>query len=333
LLDRLYARAAGHRRRWFERHPGARRRLQRPVISVGNLTVGGSGKTPMVAAIAQWLLDRGERPAILSRGYKRASAADGVTIVATNTGVHAAVDVAGDEPLMLARKLSGALVLVADDRHLAGTLAERALGATVHVLDDGFQHLPLARDVDVLMTRVGEIGSGRVLPFGRLREAPEAAARADVVVVLDTDLAGARSEAWSLGVSQVVAGRYRIDGAGGTGGAGEAGEAVKAMAVAGIAQPDRFFDLLRQAGYDVLGTIGFSDHHRFAPRDVGRIAEAARAAGTTTVLTTEKDAVRFEPLQPLPFQCRPVPMMIEIDGWDTLTALIADRLARVRGTS
>ncbi|MGH9173167.1 MAG: tetraacyldisaccharide 4'-kinase, partial [Vicinamibacterales bacterium] len=201
MLDFLYAQAVGTRRRWFERHPQARRRLARPVISVGNLSVGGTAKTPMVSLIARWLIDAGERPAILSRGYGRRDRSDGVVIVCDGTRVLADVGRAGDEPLMLAHTMPGVVVAVAEDRFLAGVLAERKLGTTVHVLDDGFQHVQLARDLDVLMTTPGEAANGRVLPFGRLREAANAAARADVVVVVDTDLAGARTEAWALGIS------------------------------------------------------------------------------------------------------------------------------------
>jgi tetraacyldisaccharide 4'-kinase len=188
LLDLLYARGVGARRRWYEKHPAARRRLQQPVISVGNLSVGGAGKTPLVASIAEWLLARGERPAILSRGYKRRDRLEGVVVVSDGRDVLASVDSAGDEPLMLARALPGAIVCVCEDRYLAGVLAERRLGATVHLLDDGFQHVQLTRDLDILVTPLGEISNGRVLPFGRLREARSAAARAQFVVVMDADI-------------------------------------------------------------------------------------------------------------------------------------------------
>src|SRR5687768_2753545 len=141
LLDLLYAQAVATRRRWFERHPYSRRRLQRPVISIGNLSVGGTGKTPLVALITQWLIDRGERPAVLSRGYGRVDRCDGVVVVSDGDRILADLNRAGDEPLMIARKISVALVLVAEDRYLAGVLAERRLGASVHVLDDGFQHV------------------------------------------------------------------------------------------------------------------------------------------------------------------------------------------------
>jgi tetraacyldisaccharide 4'-kinase len=321
LLDLLYAQIARSRRRWFERHPAARRRLRQPVISVGNLSVGGTGKTPLVAEISRWLLDRGERPAILSRGYRRRDARDGVVVVSDGRQVLADLNRAGDEPLMLARQVPGAVVAVCADRFLAGLVAERQLGATVHVLDDGFQHVQLARDLDVLMTKPGEIASGRVLPFGRLREAADAAARAHVVVVVDADEATARSEAWTLGVSQAV-GATRVLPLNPT--------APPVMAVAGIADPGQFFDSLRLAGWQVARTITFADHHRYTHTDVARVAELLRDAGASAVVTTEKDEVRFEPLRPLPFACVAAPMRLGIESWDVLTASITAAIDRAR---
>ena len=165
------------------------------MVSIGNLSVGGTGKTPVVAAAASWLLECGERPAILSRGYKRQEPVPGVVVVSDGRGVTAALARSGDEPLMLARALPGGIVCVAEDRHLAGVLAERTLGATVHLLDDGFQHFGLARDLDVLVTTLGEIPEGRVLPRGRLREPADAAARAHLLVVMGATAGAASSEA------------------------------------------------------------------------------------------------------------------------------------------
>jgi tetraacyldisaccharide 4'-kinase len=329
LLDVLYAQAAGARRRWFERHPEARRSLRRPVISVGNLSVGGTGKTPLVSRIAKWLIDQGERPAILSRGYKRRDRVDGVVVVSDGAAVRASLDQSGDEPLMLARQLPKAVVCVSEDRYLAGVLAERELGATVHVLDDGFQHVQLARDFDILVTRPGEVTQGRVLPFGRLRESRDAAARADLVVIVDGDLDAARAEAWELGISQFAAAR-RVPGAASATGATDL---TAVIAVAGIGMPERFFEMLRQAGFNVVRTIAFPDHHRYLAKDIARIASDIRAAGAAEVVTTEKDAVRFERLGALPFVLRAVPMTLHVEPWDAVTAGIEQALARARGVT
>jgi tetraacyldisaccharide 4'-kinase len=326
-LDRLYAGLAGGRRRWYERHPEARRRLQRPVISVGNLSVGGTGKTPLTMMIAEWFLAQGERPAILSRGYKRADPVDGVVVVSDGQRVLADLARAGDEPLMMARAVPRAIVCVAEERHLAGVIAERRLGATVHILDDGFQHVQLARDFDVLVTSPGEITSGRPLPRGRLRESRDAAARANFVVVVDADTNSARTEAWELGISGFAA-AYRILA---TPIAPAPG--APSLALAGIGNPEQFFGMLRDAGYRVETTMTFPDHHRYTPSDVARITAAARRAGATTVLTTAKDAVRFEALGPLPFTVTPIAMRLRIDGWGSLTASLDQAVRRARGVA
>ena len=303
------------RRQWVEHHPERRQHLARPVISVGNLSMGGTGKSPVVAAIAQWLVEHGERPAILSRGYGRADAPDGVVVVSDGSRVLEGVARSGDEPLMLARQVPGAAVCVSPDRYLAGTLAERQLGCTVHVLDDGFQHLQLARDLDVLVTTMGEIPEGRVIPMGRLREPMDAASRAQVLVVSDATAGAASTEAWSLGISQSC-GALRTLGTPVQAGSRVGTGAV--IAVAGIANPSRFLDALRAAGTPVVESIAFPDHHRYSRADVDRIASKVQQAGADAVFTTDKDAVRFEALGELPFALYRVPLVVTFEPADAL---------------
>lgn len=312
------------RRRWYERHPQYRRRLRQPVISIGNVSVGGTGKTPFVARLAEWLVQRGERPAILSRGYGRRDRREGALVVSDGTRVLADVTTAGDEPLMLAERVPGAVVVVADDRHIAGVLAERRLGATIHVLDDGFQHLALARDLDVLLTTPGEIPGGRVLPFGRLREGRDAAARAHAVVVVDADVAAARAEAWTLGVSLAFAARRVLQGD---------PVAAPVVAVCGIARPDPFFAALAAGGWQVRDRLAFPDHHWFSRSDIARIAALARDAGAERIVTTEKDAVRLRAAGDLPFACTPVALQLEVDDWDLFGALVDAAIERRRSAA
>src|SRR5688500_16774174 len=284
------------RRRRVERRPDLQRRLRQPVISVGNLSVGGTGKTPVVAAIAQQLIEAGQRPSILSRGYARTEAADGVVVVSDGARIHATVDRAGDEPLMLARQVPRAVVCVSPDRHLAGTLAEHQLGCTVHILDDGFQHLELARNLDVLVTTIGEIPNGRVLPMGRLREPIDAAARAHFLVVTDATSGAASSEAWTLGISQSC-GSVRSFGNPVPLIAKPKGlspHESKMLAVAGIANPQRFFDALKAADWNVVDSMTFPDHHRYTTADVAAIGARIKSANADVVFTTDKDAVRLE---------------------------------------
>lgn len=372
------------------------------MISVGNLSLGGTGKTPLVLQLAEWLVGQGERPAILTRGYGRRERCDGVVVV-SDGGMHgggpvrcgqlANLDRAGDEPLMLARAVPRAIIAVADERYLAGVLAEHRLGATVHLLDDGFQHFALARDFDILMTRPGEISEGRTLPFGRLRESPDAARRADFVVVLDSDATTARSEAWTLGVSAASAARRvlstsRADAMeGGTsafagasavakatadhrsfsggwsadrhshgggwsvpptgaakatpsmeGVAGTVGATGAVVAVAGIAHPEQFFSMVREAGYDVANTVAFPDHHPYTATDIRRLAAVVQSARSQVVVTTEKDAVRLEAAVrldaagALPFTFVPVRMRLEVEEWNGLCASVTSAIERARQT-
>jgi tetraacyldisaccharide 4'-kinase len=315
--SKLYGAAATLRRRWY-RDRRRRRRLSRPVISVGNLSAGGSGKTPAVAHLARLLLARGERPAILTRGYARPVRTAGVTIVSDPSGVLASFDTSGDEPLMLARALPGVPVLVGADRYRSGLLAESRFGATVHLLDDGFQHLKLGRDVDLLLVNEDDL-SDRVLPAGRLREPLASASAADALVVAterDDVIDGIRR---ALGIADAFRLRRSI-------GPAQSGE--KVFAVAGIARPERFFDALAAAGWNVSGTMPFADHHRFGDGDVDKIVRAARAAGATTVLTTEKDAVRLEGRTLAPLRMVAVPLKVTIEPADTFEAWLMGRLSR-----
>jgi tetraacyldisaccharide 4'-kinase len=333
LPDHLYAQVTRWRHRALTAD-GVRRRLQRPVISIGNLSVGGTGKTPVVAEVARWLLAEGQRPAILSRGYGRRRSPPGVVVVADAEGVRAGLDVAGDEPLMLARAVPGACVCVSEHRYLAGLLAERVLGATVHVLDDGFQHVHLWRDLDVLVTRVGEIAQGRVLPRGRLREPVDAAARAHVAVVMEATADEAHAEARALGIGASCGARRRLgypevvltqDSALSALGA-EVRPGARVMAVAGIANPDRFAGDLAAAGYAVADHQWFPDHHRFTPREMAALASRAVAAGLP-VVTTDKDAVRLEQLWPIGVPIVRVPVQLEWAPPDSLRAQVRALLA------
>jgi tetraacyldisaccharide 4'-kinase len=329
MLHHLYGRLARARRGWYERRPASRRRLDRPVISVGNLSVGGTGKTPLVAAIAAWLLAQGERPAILSRGYARrdrtpepAVVSDGVTV---RLGVHAA----GDEPLMLARAVPGAIVIVGADRHASGRHAETQLGATVHVLDDGFQHVQLARDLDIVVTPSGALAADHVLPKGRLREPLDALARASVLVVVGADDRAAEAEAARYGVDCAVGATRRL-GAPVEIHGGVPPPGARVVAVAGIGQPGQFVAALRQRGFEVAESRTYADHHWFTAADLAEVAGVVSARGAWGALTTDKDAVRLEPLGALPCPVARVPLTLELPGFDRLAAEMTEALARRR---
>jgi tetraacyldisaccharide 4'-kinase len=329
-LSSAYSAAAAWRRRWYAADPSRTRRLTRPVVSVGNLRVGGSGKTPIVEYIARLLLEAGERPAILSRGYGRTLARDGVTVVSDFTTVLGNLDEAGDEPLMLARALPGVAVLVGADRHLSGSLAERRLGATVHILDDGFQHLGLARDVDLLLVSEEDLDD-HPLPAGRLREGLSAAGAADAALVT----AGYHAAADRIGRAFGVPTVFRVTRTIGPPSmlTGERDSVVVPQAsrvyvVTGIARPDRFVADISASGWEIAGVMEFRDHHRFGARDVQRIAAAAKAASSSIVLTTRKDAVRLTACDLGDLPIASVPLNVGIEPADRFRDWILARLRR-----
>ena len=309
------------RRLWYAR-PDRQRHLVRPVISVGNLSLGGRGKTPVVAHLARLLVDAGERPAILTRGYARSRPEDGVVVVSDGTHLLADVDRGGDEPLMLARAVPGASVLVCDDRALAGALAERAFGATVHLLDDGFQHLQLARDLDIVIITAADLAD-RPVPMGRLRESVAALAHADAVLV-DGDVEAVATTAPVFALHRTLGAPVPLeperpwrDHRG------------PVVAVAGIAQPDRFSRSLVADGWTVVETLGFGDHHPYTAADLARISEVA-ARASARVVTTEKDAMRLLPWRPLPVAMAAVPLTVTIDPAEAFRAWFFDRLHAVQ---
>jgi tetraacyldisaccharide 4'-kinase len=298
------------------------------VISVGNLRVGGSGKTPVVEYIARLLAAAGERPAILTRGYARRLAADGVTVVSDGSAILAGVDTAGDEPLMLARALPGVPVLVGADRYLSGTLAERRFSVTVHILDDGFQHLQLARDVDLLVASE-EDAADRPLPEGRLRENVAAAAAADAALVNAGYDTAAERIGRALGVGRV----FRVSRAIGPPRKVAAPRDTvvvpvpsRVYLVTGIARPERFQSDIAAAGWEIAGTMTFSDHHVYTVRDLERIAKAVKATRCPIALTTEKDAVRLEPLPLGDLPIAAISLSTTIDPEEEFRSWILSRL-------
>jgi tetraacyldisaccharide 4'-kinase len=330
-LSAIYGAAAAWRRAWYTREPSRRRWLDRPVISVGNLRVGGTGKTPIVEYIARLLVDAGERPAVLTRGYARRRAADGVTVVSDGAQVMADVGAAGDEPLMLARALSGVSVLVGANRYLSGKVAERRLGATVHLLDDGFQHFELGRDVDLLLVSEEDL-TDRPLPAGRLRERIEAAKAADAALVTAGYDSAAERVGRAVGVSPVFR-VARTIGVPRTVAAPRDSVVVppasRVFIVTAIARPDRFVTDIAAAGWEISGVMEFRDHHRFGRRDVRRIASEARARRSAIVLTTEKDAVRLAACDLTGLPIASVPLIIEVEPREAFRRWLLDRIRGV----
>ena len=269
----------------------------------------------------------GERPAILSRGYGRRDAADGVVVVRDPGGIRADLERAGDEPLMLARQLDGVAVLVSPDRYLAGRLAEHHFGCTVHVLDDGFQHFALRRDADIVVVTRDDVERGRTLPAGRLREPRETLDAADALVSLGGPLAATGQPVWQAN-RRLDAVRFADAGAAPV----SAGDGA-VLAVAGIAEPEGFFAALRAAGWTLGGELRFRDHHRFTRGDLSAIVDRAQQIGARAVLTTEKDLVRLLPFRPFPLPVGFAPLRLEIEAAETFDAWLQERVATARAHS
>src|SRR5262249_46923859 len=302
ILGDLYGALAAARVALYRRGVLPRNRLQGPVISVGNLSVGGSGKPPVVARLAEALGARGLPVAILSRGYRGSFRGDALMVSDGRTVLASAVE-AGDEPAMLARALRGVIVAVGPRRDVVGRAAEARLGPCVHLLDEGYQHLRLARDLDLLCLLAEDLDD-EPLPAGRLREGPAAVARADIVLLTESETVSAERAAGivgSLGASRTFVIRRRPIGF--VSCAGEPRPApARPFLLAGIARPERFAADASALVPAVAGTAFFRDHHAFARAELERVASRARAAGADAVLTTAKDAERlagFDPGLPL----------------------------------
>jgi tetraacyldisaccharide 4'-kinase len=294
----LYGGAAALRARLYGRGFLAQARLAGPVISVGNLSVGGSGKTPVVIRIAQLLMGAGLPVSILSRGYGGTFAGH-VLLVADGSSVLADASQAGDEPVMMARSLPGAVVAVGPRRDAVGRAVEARFGPRVHVLDDGFQHLRLARDLDVVCLRPEDLDD-HPLPAGRLRERPEALSRAGVVLVVDE---GGRRLSLPFGTAALFRFSRRSEGFVDRGGR-LASAPSRPFLVSGIARPERFESDVRALVSGVSGAVRFRDHHAFTGREMTAVFERARAAGADAVVTTAKDVVR------LPDVASPLPVLV-----------------------
>ena len=303
----LSALAGGYRgllgaREWLYGHGLLQSRtLSCPVISIGNLTVGGTGKTPAVELAAQTLTGLGRRVGIVSRGYRRQSS--GIQVVADTASLRIDPGDAGDEPFLLARRLPGVAVVVGANRYDAARLAVERFGVTAIVLDDGFQHRTLTKDVEIVMIRARHPwGNGQLLPHGPLREPLTALARATLVVAAGVERLDDLGEIDSAvnrfapGVP-VVAARYvpvecwqasRLRPESPDTLAGR-----RLIAFAGLASPDGFARTLESLRVDVVHFETFDDHHWYSAADLAGLDTRAAALGAEGLVTTEKDWVRL----------------------------------------
>lgn len=276
LFATLFGAGVRCRNAFYDRGWARVRRLQGPVVSIGNLSAGGSGKTPFVMALGELLQARGVAFDVLSRGYGRSSR--GVAWVDPKGTAREF----GDEPLLIARRL-GVPVVVGEDRYQAGCAAERRYGPRLHLLDDGFQHRQLARDFEIVLI-TPEDKDDQLLPAGRLREPLTALRRADAIVL--TPGASPDGLPFAGHVWRVTRG-LRLPPV-----------PARPVAFCGIARPQRFFRQLREAGVEPVAEIRFRDHHAYTAKDIAALRSLQRQSGADGFITTEKDAINLEGLAP-----------------------------------
>jgi len=319
FISTLYGGILDLRGRGYRRGILKSRRLSCRVISVGNITAGGTGKTPMTIYLARALQRSGYRVAVVSRGYGgRAQKTGG--IVSDPEQIRMGPETAGDEPFMMAQTLRKTPVLVGGDRYRSGITALKAFQPDIILLDDGFQHLKLKRDLDlVLLDCRRPVGNGRVLPRGPLREPVKALKRADAFVLTrcrDTTPGRKDVPPYLPSGKPIFRSMHRpyVYGVYKTGQTGKAGSFGKAesenmvnsesdpdrllrgrrvFAFSGIADHHSFLHTVREFGGTLVGDLEFSDHHPYSALDLNRIARSARETGAEWIITTEKDFVRL----------------------------------------
>ncbi len=294
----------------YERNVLRTRRLHGPVVSVGNLSVGGSGKTPFVILLGEMLKARGVQFDILSRGYGRKT--QGVALVDPAGSAREF----GDEPVLMARRLE-VPVIVGEDRYEAGLFAEKKFGPQWHLLDDGFQHRALARDFDIVLVTPDD-ARDRLLPGGRLREPTSSLRRADAIVLIS----GASAQSFPVDGKILWQVRRAI-----------APENVPARPVAfcGIARPQNFFRQLHAAGIQPVAEAFYRDHHSYSEGDIRELLELCRTGEGGGFVTTEKDAINLglylPALQPLAVIPVTMKLVDAPNAVDTLLRVVAERRA------
>jgi len=299
----LYSGVVNFRNRSYDSGLFAVKKLDCRVISVGNITVGGTGKTPMVIMLANLLKDKGYRPAILSRGYG-GKGESRVNIVSDGKNLLMNPEKAGDEPVLIAKSVRSVPVITGKNRYLTGKYAIEHFGADVLILDDAFQHRSLFRDIDmVLLDNQKPFGNGFTIPGGELREPVNALGRADIIVETgDRGQGTGDSGKWSVVSGQWPDTRifraYRKPKALIKGNTGDVFpldhlRGKKVFAFAGIARPDSFKKTIESVGGEVVAFLSFPDHHVYTQGDLIKIRKEASQSSAEVILTTEKDGIKL----------------------------------------
>ncbi|MBM4272375.1 MAG: tetraacyldisaccharide 4'-kinase [Deltaproteobacteria bacterium] len=300
LTSLVYRTVINIRNRMYDHGIFSQRKLPCKVVSVGNIAVGGTGKTPMVIMLAKILKEKGYRPAVLSRGYGGRTKHP-VNIVSDGSRITMGCHEAGDEPVLIARATEGIPVITGAERSVTGKAAINDLGANILILDDGFQHRKLFRDLDiVILNREEPFGNGFLLPRGPLREPPKALDRAHFLIWKDSILDGRypKYQEKGIGVFSPTLSAYLRPK---TLVRGESGDSLpleylrgkKICAFAGIAFPESFRETIESMGGIVVSFLPFPDHHNYTVSDIADIERVSAASTAEIVMTTEKDGIRL----------------------------------------
>ncbi len=334
LLASIYGKVADIRNRLYERGVFETYDLGARTISIGNITTGGTGKTPLVAHVAKILAGRGEKVCILTRGYGRENPNQRV-LVSDGENVLADVRKAGDEPFELANKLLGKAVVIADaDRVAAAEWATRRFRVTAFILDDGFQHRKARRDVDIVcIDATNPFGGGKMLPAGHLREPLHNLSRAGVVVLMAEQPMpyhqGLRGDIQHLAPNAFIFEALRsicrcVGLENFLVGLTETGDRIlseKVFAFCGIGNPANFRGNLGREGFQVSGMKTFGDHHPYSQKDILDIEKAATEVKAVALLTTAKDAVKLGGLK-FTLPCYVVEIELTLDNPDGFAAML-----------
>jgi len=279
------------------------KRLPAHVVCIGNITTGGTGKTPFVAMLAKWAETNGFKVAILSRGYKGKRSNDSL-VVSNGKQVLASVDDAGDEPVMLATTLSSVPVLISKKRYKIGSLALKLFNSELLLLDDGYQHISLHRDVNILLVDAKRrFGNRSLLPLGPLREPIEQIKRADIIVITrctDTHSGGKLVDYFqkNFPVKSIFRSRHFpnqvIFPLAGNTHPPDILKGKNVVVFAGIAHPDDFLETVKSCGANIVHFKAFSDHHFFNNDEIEKLVSCKRRSNADFLLTTEKDWIRID---------------------------------------
>jgi tetraacyldisaccharide 4'-kinase len=326
----------------------AMHKIEAPVISVGNITAGGTGKTPLVEWLARRAAREGRRVCVLTRGYGRADAGERV-LVSDGEQLLADARAGGDEPRLLAESLLGERVAILSDadRVAAARWAIENLGSELFILDDGFQHLRIARDLNIVtLDATDPWGGGRLLPHGHLREPLRELRRADLIVVTRADLARdldeLKDEAERLSEERAVVltsrlrtSRVRTLSSSNDTSAEQSGDLAQGSnlsaqsfaAFCAVGNPQSFFTHLRRDGHVLSYTRAFPDHHPYTQTDVDALTREAVRSGASALLTTAKDAVKLRSMH-FALPCYVVEVALEFDDEEKLVRMMREAIAR-----